>query len=170
VALRFTVGLVALGLIGSAVAATPPARTYWVGSSFAGLPLTHKDATTYIYGTCEPPRDGGCAPPLQVQNWTLQQRHPSRFARAIRCVRGVVRGRPAAVFESSGGIEVYLGRTVVVLFGHPAGRVMRAARALRPYPAEALPRRLATPPVGVQKTLVERCRRGDLAKALAASG
>jgi hypothetical protein len=161
--------VVALGLVGSAAAASPPARTYWLGPSFDGLPLTHRDAANYIYGTCDPPPDGGCAPPLSSQNWTLRQRHPSRFTRMARCVRGVIKGRPAAVFSTSGGMEVYLGKTVVVLFGETK-RVMRAARALRPYPAEAIPARLARPPAGVQQTLVKRCRRGDLAKALEASG
>jgi hypothetical protein len=167
--MKLALALLALGLAGSAVAATPPDRTYWVGSSFDGLPLTHRDATTYIYGTCEPRPDAGCAPPLQVQNWTLRQRHPARFTRAASCVRGVIRGRPAAVFSTSGGMELYVGRTVVVIFARPA-RVIRTARALRPYPSETIPARLARPPVGVQRTLVKRCRRGDLAKALQASG
>jgi hypothetical protein len=165
-ALRFAFGLLALGLVGSAAAASAPARTYWLGSSFDGLALEHGDRTTYIYGTCVPPPDGGCAPPLQVQNWTLHQRHPSMFTRAARCVRGVIRGRPAAVFSTSGGIEVYIGRTVVVLFGYPVNRVMRATRALRPHPSQVVPARLARPPASVQSTLVARCRRGDLAAAL----
>jgi hypothetical protein len=152
------------------VAASAPARTYWLGASFDGLALEHRDRTSYIYGTCVPPPDGGCAPPLQTQSWTLQQRHPSRFTRAARCVRGVIKGRPAAVFDTSGGMEVYIGRTVVVLFGYPVNRVMRAARVLRPYPARAVPARLARPPAGVQRTLVARCRRGDLAAALKESG
>jgi hypothetical protein len=33
-ALRLALGLVALGVIGSAAAVTAPARKYWVGSSF----------------------------------------------------------------------------------------------------------------------------------------
>ena len=158
-----------LSLAGSAAAASPPTRTYWLGETFDGLPLTHKDAANYIYGQCHPPPDGGCAPPLSTQNWTLQQRHPSRFTRMAKCVRGIIRGRPAAVFSTSGGMELYIGKTVVVLFGETR-RVMRASRALRPYPAEAVPLRLARPPAGVQRTLVSRCRRGDLAKALEASG
>ena len=46
---------------------------YWVGKSFAGLELTYAETyqgrfATLIYGTCEPPSDGGCAPPLEIQN------------------------------------------------------------------------------------------------------
>lgn len=138
---------------------------YYLGESFEGLPLTHADATgrggSFIYGTCEPSgSDSGCAPPLQVQNWTLAARHPSKFeltpGERAPCKRLTVRGVPAAIFTTSGGaLEVYAGTTVAVIFGEPR-QVRRAALALRPL-GSARPRRpLPAPPPSVGRAL-RRC-------------
>ncbi len=53
-------------------------ETFYVGESFAGLPLTTvlldeeaNGGADYIYGDCDPPEGfdaGGCAPPLSIQN------------------------------------------------------------------------------------------------------
>ena len=53
-------------------------ETFYVGESFAGLPLTAvlldeeaNGGADYIYGDCDPPNGfdaGGCAPPLSIQN------------------------------------------------------------------------------------------------------
>jgi hypothetical protein len=44
---------------------------FYLGERFEELPLTHVEArrgrALFIYGECEPPHDGGCAPPLQLQ-------------------------------------------------------------------------------------------------------
>jgi hypothetical protein len=55
---------------------------YWVGEKFRGLPLTDisrfdsrsndppvlhpENSVTLMYGTCKPPGDGGCSPPIQI--------------------------------------------------------------------------------------------------------
>jgi hypothetical protein len=55
---------------------------YWVGEEFRGLPLTDisrfdsrsndppvlrpENSVTFMYGTCKPPGDGGCSPPIQI--------------------------------------------------------------------------------------------------------
>ena len=142
---------------------------YYLGDSFDGLPLTHAESSAqrsgfFVYGTCELPRnsEGGCATPLQVQNYRLADRNPSKFELGPRtpspCRRTRVRGVPAAVFGTTGGaLEVYAGETVAVISASPQ-QALRAARALRRYgkgehaAAADLPR----PPSGVQRAL-RRC-------------
>jgi hypothetical protein len=58
-----------------AIRSTHTARAlYWLGTSFEGIDLVdvHDSGrrwVTFIYGDCDPGRgEGGCAPPLQLQN------------------------------------------------------------------------------------------------------
>jgi hypothetical protein len=105
---------------------------YYLGRSFAGLPLTDAGAGEFIYGDCDPGDDEGCAPPIEIQNYSACERNLSSYTgqgsgpeKRLR-----VRGVPAAVFEDGGRIEVYTGRTTVVIFSDEA--TLRAAEALRP--------------------------------------
>jgi hypothetical protein len=159
------------GVVISGALAGPGPREFWVGPSFQNMPAArhaeNPSVPTFIYGKCLPAPQGGCLPPLQIQNWHLRKRHPSRYVRAIRCVRGTIKRVPAAVFQTTGGLEVYAGRTVVFIVAREPANVLAAARALRPYGATRSPVRLAAPPAGVPKAL-RRCRRGNLQKALEA--
>jgi hypothetical protein len=140
----------------------PP--TYWLGRAFEGLPLTEvtePDAPTptFVYGTCEPSSDSGCAPPLELQHWRLADRRPDKFTIApgepTPC-QLVGDGRiTAARFPTTGGVELYLGDRVVVVFSRDE-LVPKVMRQLRPVKAQspALPR----PPAWVARQL-ERCRR-----------
>lgn len=77
------IAIVAAALASSAGA--QPAAMYYLGTSFENLQLSHVGkgrSPTFIYGTCDP-RPHGCTPPLQVQNWTLADRHPSKFAERL---------------------------------------------------------------------------------------
>ena len=140
----------------------PP--TYWLGRSFQGLPLTDAHTgpggePTFVYGTCTPKSDTGCAPPLELQHWPLSKRPPGGFEMAP--------GRPAACglvssarvtaarFETTGGVEVYLGDRVVVLFGAD-DLIRRALRTLRPVKEQNPP--LPAPPAWVAEALA-RCER-----------
>jgi hypothetical protein len=113
--------------------AGPP--LYFVGEEFEGLPLTAivgKLSPTFIYGTCEIPAgsEGGCAPPLSIQHWSLSERHPGRYAPILTCRRYEVRGVPAAAWDN-GGLDVYTGDRTVVIFGDDEQQKLRAAEALR---------------------------------------
>ena len=129
---------------------------YWLGQAFEGLPVTHVDGGSIVYGDCEPRSDTGCAPPLQLQHWRLADRHPSQFEIApgtpTPCARGRVNGRLVVAFATGGGLEVYLGETVVVIFAEWK-RMLRAARALQPVSKSA---RIADPPADVRRS-VARC-------------
>ena len=143
----------------------PPFRSYWVGESFEGLPLTTRDydcgppfappdyplrtnRTTLIYGDCDP-GGGDCRFPLQVQTWPACDTWWSAYSDEfpgdpvehppLRSVRGV----PAAVLEDGFGLELYTGDRSVTVFGDNKARVRRAARAIRlegdPPSDDALP-------------------------------
>jgi hypothetical protein len=143
-------------------AGAPPA--YWLGRSFDGLPLTDAHTgpggePTFVYGTCTPSSDTGCAPPLELQHWPLSRRDPRKFEIApgepTPC-RLVGDGRiTAAQFVTTGGTELYLGDRVVVVFASDE-RLPAVLRELRALSAQepALPH----PPAWVNEVL-ERCER-----------
>jgi hypothetical protein len=77
---------------------------FWVGESFEELELTHAEPyrgrfATVIYGRCEVPTgwfaDGGCAPPLSVQN--------------VLCSSGAVN---VAIFGDGGGRAARAAKSV----------------------------------------------------------
>ena len=168
---RLAVGALLLSAVGAPTVAAggdpvtrhAPRVVYSLGASFEGLPLTWRsaDGTTFAYGTCDASR-GGCAPPLQLQNWDLRRRHPAKFSVAPgeppSCLRMTLRGVPAAVFATSGGgLEVYAGQTVVVIFGNDSRQIRRAAFALRAVNGPSYVRpRLPSPPRDVARALA-RC-------------
>lgn len=140
------------------------APLYWLGDEFDGLPLTHSSDRGFVYGDCEPKSDTGCAPPLQLQHWPLAKRHPSKFTitpgTPMPCTRESIEGTLVAAFPTTGGLEVYVGRTVVVIFAEWE-RSLRAVRALRPLgggdrlprPPAALGRALARCELGLRQTI-----------------
>jgi hypothetical protein len=141
-------------------AGAPPA--YWLGERFSGLPLTaisgSAERPNFVYGTCEPVgSDGGCAPPLQLQHWPLTARSPALFQvtpdRRASCRLLKANGVTAAIFETTGGVEVYLGRRVVVLFGERS-LIRSAMSGLRPVTPQQPP--LPPPPAWVVDEL-RRC-------------
>lgn len=132
---------------------------YWLGETFDGLPLTHASERLLVYGDCEPQSDTGCAPPLELQHWPLSERHPSKFSLApgtpTPCSRATINGTLVAEFPTTGGLEVYVGRTVVVIFSEWK-RALRAVKSLRPLNhARGLPE----PPPEVRRALA-RCNPG----------
>jgi hypothetical protein len=138
----------------------PPA--YWLGERFAGLPLSaisgSADRPNFVYGTCEPVgSDGGCAPPLQLQHWPLTARSPALFMitpdRRAACRLPEADGITTAIFETTGGVEVYLGERVVVLFGERS-LIRPAMSRLRPVKPQDPP--LPAPPAWVLAEL-RRC-------------
>jgi len=139
-------------------AGAPPA--YWLGERFAGLPLSaisgSADRPNFVYGTCEipPGSDGGCAPPLQLQHWPLAARPPGLFQvtpdRRASCRLPHAVDVTAAIFETTGGVEVYLGERVVVLFGERS-LIRSAMSSLRPVNPQQPP--LPAPPSWVHDEL-----------------
>lgn len=136
----------------------PAFRVYYLGARALGLDATEAELdcnrpvggfpptelVSYVYGDCSATSEEGCAPPLEVQSAPLCQRHPALYMDRPghryphRWLR--VRGVPAASFDGGTRLEIYTGRTAVVLFGS-SRRVLRASRVIHAVPAYNLPTR-----------------------------
>lgn len=119
---------------------------FWVGETFAGLPLTHvshnHDQTTLIYGTCTPAGDMGCAPPLEIQASSICDRNA-----LILDIRPRARfsARDVGVLDYGDRLEVATGSANVAVLARDQGLARRAISALRPLgephrPSLAAPR------------------------------
>lgn len=128
---------------------------YSLGDEFEGLPLTRQERVctqpyrggppdarlnivAYSYGDCQPLPGAGCALPLEVQNWPRCEREPAEYTvdhHNPLNARLRVRGVPAHVYEHGLRVEVYAGRSTIVVFGTESERVLRAARSLVKSPA-----------------------------------
>ncbi|HEU4450935.1 MAG TPA: hypothetical protein VFR63_13275 [Gaiellaceae bacterium] len=127
----------------------PQPAAYFVGEEFEGLPLTAilgRRPMTFVYGDCDVPfgSDGGCAPPLEVQLWPIEQRPPSLISTTIPCRKVTVRGAPGAFF--GGDLDLYVGEHTIVIFGESRDMALRAAAALRPVGADAASAESLPPP------------------------
>jgi hypothetical protein len=139
---------------GQGGAADPPAPDqYWLGPSFAGLPLTDTGESpgtnstppdkSFSYGDCELPEgEGGCSVPANVQNWSSCYRNPiglDRLPQKVFLVRG---GGLAAQYEST-AVDIGTGNRTVTIYADYE-LVGAAMRELRPE-ADAEPQPLAPP-------------------------
>ena len=136
---------------------------YYLGDQFEELALTHVEPNGFfVYGECDGEGTGDtfhCTKPqVQLQHYALGRRHPAMFEATPSelpvCARGTAGGRPVAAFATSGGLEVYAGSRVIVIFGDSAERTLRAARALRVLRGP----RGGAPPESVSQAL-QRCSR-----------
>jgi hypothetical protein len=113
---------------------------YYLGGSFRGLPLTfaglgsgsgteRRRAWDFIYGDCTPSGgDEGCAPPLDVQNWSICTRFPALYPGPTPKTSPA---HGAETLPAGGGLDVYTGRTTVVIFGEHKSAVIRSLTRVR---------------------------------------
>ena len=129
---------------------------YWAGASYDGLPLTSATAGRpgeihFGYGTCELPAgtDGGCAVPVQIQNFPFRANDWRRASgcRALRPVGGV----PAFRHD---GFVLFTRDGVVKIYARSRADERRVARRLARVGSDE-PARLAPPRANVL-ALVER--------------
>jgi len=134
---------------------------YYLGSRFAGLPLTHAEAdrsgrALFVYGTCEIPpgqTEGGCAPPIQVQVFPFA---PRDWSHAVGCHRlSSLRGVPTARHD---GLVLFSDRTVLKIYARTPAEDDRAALALRRVDGSSAPQeRLPAPPSAVRALIGAAC-------------
>lgn len=130
-------------------------RIYYPGDEVAGLPLENvsgqdwkPDATevrwTFIFGQCQLPdgSESSCFPPLQVHDYSICVRSPTSFNTppklfAFRGAKATGSGR----IEDP--LEIFTGRTTIVISAKQAKVAMTAARRLRDVrqtrPTDGLP-------------------------------
>lgn len=114
---------------------------YYLGPTFAGLPLTdvirESGSVTFFYGTCEPETgsDGGCAP-YQLSVWPICDRNPfSRTGPGNLPDRRELVGRTLVETYGSTGdsnVEVYTGSTALSAYMPPQVTPRALVGALRP--------------------------------------
>jgi hypothetical protein len=125
-------------------------RVYYVGREFHGQELEPYGAKEsppdsratvwfFVYGHCEPDEfpegEGGCAPPLQIHNYSVCTRRPT-FEYASRTFKV---GEAMVVEDGEGRLELATGTTMITIGGdkalvHAAVRSLRTVREARPGP------------------------------------
>jgi hypothetical protein len=129
---------------------------YFAGQGISGVPFedVEKDAWpdrklvrwSFYYGDCAlPAGEGGCSVPLQIHNYPTCRRWASAYPGEPRLFN--FRGAKAAWVSTAGSLEIYTGRTTVVIFAHRSKLAMRAARLLRGV-RQVQPSRLPPPVPG----------------------
>jgi hypothetical protein len=155
---------VPLAVLALALASAP----FWLGPSFAGHPLVaHTESGVFVYGDCEsPPGEGGCQPPLQVQDRTTCERNPVALDVVPRRLYRL-RGDAIAAVYARGTIDVYSTRTTTTVFARGDRLAARAAKALRRR-GQARPRPLSAPafPRAVLRELKRAVVAGDAARGI----
>lgn len=139
-------------------------RVYYAGPEVNGIPLegagkSREDEIPRLgersaiwdlsYGTCTPPPDGGCSLPIDVQNWSTCHRWAAMYSYKLHFFK--FRGARAAWVPTAGGLEIYTGRTTVVIFGYTRRLIMAAARQLRAVGQTEPPSLLPPPAPGTMQ-------------------
>jgi hypothetical protein len=135
---------------------------YYAGEEVAGLPLEDVEGEqwqevaqlmgwNFYYGDCDPPSglfaEGGCELPLQIQNYSTCRRWASLLSdkSEIFDFRGAKATGSGIGIEAP--VEIFTGRTTVVIFAGKRSVARSAARQLRTI-REARPSRLPPPVPG----------------------
>ena len=94
-------------------------------------------AWSFVYGTCEAKGDEGCAPPFEIQNWSICQRFAALYPGSTPRTKTI---SGAETTPAGGGLDVYTGRTTVVIYGrNPVSIVSMLREVGEDEPAESLP-------------------------------
>ncbi len=109
---------------------------YWLGESYEGLPLTKiiryrydENIVLFIYGSCTPGPDSGCAPPLSIRVEPYCMKPPERISPAVRGTPFEVRG--AVAEQISGDLRIWSGEVSVKVFTEGAASQVEAVEKLR---------------------------------------
>ncbi|HEX9968328.1 MAG TPA: hypothetical protein VGB06_10315 [Solirubrobacterales bacterium] len=140
---------------------------YYSGPEAAGLPLeaivqgwsTNRHAREqgrrrirwgFIYGDCTPSPSGGCGPPLEVQVWSACVRSFSslNLNRHLYEFRGAKATGGGDGFYGVSPMEIFTGRTTIVVSGNEKPLIKTAARELREVHQDQAASRLSPPAAG----------------------
>ena len=101
---------------------------WWLGEEFEGLWLSRINETSVLYGTCKPPGDSGCAPPVQVVEQHLCSFVPLDFAPAGE--EETMRDAATFLPIREGQALVRTGTVAITLFGKDDATTRRMAAGL----------------------------------------
>jgi hypothetical protein len=109
---------------------------FWLGEEFEGLPLTNivhaksEKVVIFVYGSCDPGREGGCAPPISLRIEPCSHEPPGRSLSLDSAGSPFdIRGAQAA-FSRAGHLKVWT-RDVTVSVYAERRLAVEAAGALR---------------------------------------
>ena len=107
---------------------------FWLGEEHQGLPLTDiiyaqgENVVIFIYGTCKPSSDSGCAPPLSLRIEPCTQSPPGRYASLPGAETAFeVRGAEA---QFAGHLRLWTRDVTLTIFAE-RGSAEKAVAALR---------------------------------------
>lgn len=160
-------------------------RLYYLGQRYRDLPLTavvtklqppayepaiyppdrpprpSSPTFTFIYGTCKPPPDeGGCPPPLSIQNFEVCAVSPHSHGVPPSALTERIRGVPYLINAGAGSLNLFTGATTITIFSTHR-LAMRAAEDLRSLDGRIGPRSELSPPVPGALEGRLRCRPPD---------
>lgn len=135
-----------------------PFPTFSLGMTFEGLPAVaalrrcddpyvgeavRANYVSYIYGDCQidpEADDDRCTPPLEIQSWPACERSladytfdevESLFSDLLPSALIDRRGVPTSLFEGGLRLEIYTGKSTIVLFGTDPAQLIRAVVEIR---------------------------------------
>ena len=127
---------------------------YYAGDEVDGLPLEEvigPNGFNFVYGECELPEgEGGCSPPLQIQNFSTCDRWAGMFhhgGRHLFDLRGA-KATGGGGAPEIGPLEIFTGRTTVVIGVNERSTAKSAARQLRDVKATGRSSHLPPPAPG----------------------
>lgn len=143
-------------------------RLYYPGRQVGRLPLTgvasalkppaYKQATRripwpispgfdFIYGRCKPPPDeGGCGPPLQVQNSEVCAVNPNSLGLSPDALTERIRGVPVLRQDGGRSVTLFTGGTTISISADTSDITARAIADLQPLDGSVAPGANLPPP------------------------
>ena len=103
----------------------------------------------FTYGTCKPPpgtTEGGCSPPLQVQNFEICAVNPNSYGLRPAQLTRRIRGVPVLTKDRPSSVELFTGHTTISISARSWELAARAIANLRSFDGRIGPNGKLPPP------------------------
>jgi len=113
------------------------------------IPAPISPSFGFIYGTCEPPpgtTEGGCSPPLQVQNFEICAVNPNSYKLRPAQLTRRIRGVPVLTKDRPSSVELFTGHTTISISARSWELTARAIANLRSFDGRIGPNAKLPPP------------------------
>jgi hypothetical protein len=116
---------------------------------------------SFIYGSCKPPpgSEGGCSPPLSVQNSEVCAVNPNSYGLHQRALTKRIRGVPVLSKERGRSLELFTRDTTITVSANSRDVAARAIANLRSLDGRIGPRTKLPPPTPAALKGQLRCKR-----------